>query len=170
MSQQLDYITFNTNQGWVGILSSVNGLLRTTLPQRSAEEAQRLLGSRLKYASRAPHLFDDLIRCFRLYFSGNRVTFPDQLDLSAATPFQRQVWAVTRLIPYGKTRSYTWVAEQIGKPRAVRAVGQALGRNPLPIIIPCHRVITSNGQLGGYNGGVSWKRYLLNLEASASIE
>jgi methylated-DNA-[protein]-cysteine S-methyltransferase len=170
MSQQLDYTTFNTNQGWVGILSSVNGLLRTTLPQPSAEEAQPLLGSNINDATRARHSFDDLIQCLRIYFGGHKTAFPDQLDLSGATPFQRQVWAATRHIPYGETRSYTWVAEQIGQPRAVRAVGQALGRNPLPVIIPCHRVITSNGQLGGYSGGVGWKRYLLNLEATASIK
>jgi methylated-DNA-[protein]-cysteine S-methyltransferase len=80
------------------------------------------------------------------------------------------VWEKTRLIPYGKTRSYSWVAEQMGKPRAVRAVGQALGKNPLPIIIPCHRVIANNERLGGFSGGVEWKRYLLDLEATCGIK
>jgi len=102
-----------------------------------------------------------------IYFSGHRVTFPDELDLSGATAFQREVWEVTRLILYGETRSYAWVAEQIRKPQAVRAVGQALGRNPLPTIIPCHRVITSDGKLGGFSDGVEMKRHLLGLEASA---
>ncbi len=97
--------------------------------------------------------------------AGHKVAFPDALDLSAATSFQRQVWQITRLIPYGETRSYSWLAEQLGKAGAVRAVGQALGRNPLPIIIPCHRVVAKDGQLGGYTGGVEIKRYLLNLEA-----
>ena len=105
----------------------------------------------------------------KVYFSGHRITFPDKFDLSQATHFQREVWEKTRFIPYGETKSYAWVAEQIKKPRAVRAVGQALGKNPLPIIVPCHRVVASGGKLGGFGGGVEMKRYLLSLEASASI-
>ena len=76
---------------------------------------------------------------------------------------------MTRLIPYGETRSYLWVAKQIGRPGAVRVVGQALGRNPLAIIVPCHRVIASDGGFGGFGGGVEMKRHLLWLEASADI-
>ncbi len=103
----------------------------------------------------------------RAYFTGSYITFPDRLDLSGATAFQRRVWAATRGIPYGETRSYAWVAQQINQPRAVRAVGQALGRNPLPIIIPCHRVVTSDGRLGGFGGGLKMKSYLLSREALA---
>ena len=117
----------------------------------------------------SPHQFKDLTERLKVYFSGHRTTFSDELDLSRATNFQREVWEITRRIPYGETRSYTWVAEQIKKPRAVRAVGQALSKNPLPIIVPCHRVVTSDGKLGGFSGGVEMKRCLLSLEASASI-
>lgn len=105
----------------------------------------------------------------KAYLSGHRTTFPDKLDLSQATHFQHEVWEKTRLIPYGETRSYAWVAEQIKKPRAMRAVGQALGKNPIPIIVPCHRVVASDGKLGGFGGGVEMKRHLLSLESSASI-
>jgi len=105
----------------------------------------------------------------RAYFSSHKATFLDELDLSGATPFQRQVWEATRLIPYGETRSYLWVAEQIKRPGAVRAVGQALGRNPLAVIVPCHRVVASDGKLGGFGGGVELKRHLLYVEAVASI-
>ena len=164
MSGELSYTTFKTDMGWVGILGSVKGLLRITLPQPSAREAQQLLGR--SDAILAPHLFENLAQRLRVYFGGHKVIFSDQPDLSGATTFQRQVWQITSLIPYGETRSYAWVAEQIGNPRAVRAVGQALARNPLPIIIPCHRVLNSNGKLGGYSEGVEWKRYLLNLEAA----
>jgi methylated-DNA-[protein]-cysteine S-methyltransferase len=167
MTRELRYIIFNTNMGWVGILGSDKGLLRTTLPQHSAQEARRLLGNGVNHAVRSHNLFDGLMERFRVYLSGDRITFPDELDLSGATPFQRKVWEITKLIPYGETRSYTWVAEQVNKPRAARAVGQALARNPLPIIIPCHRVITTNGKLGGFSGGVETKRRLLHLEASA---
>ena len=125
------------------------------------------MGDRANHATRSPDLFDDLMERFRGYFNGHKTTFPDKLDLSGATPFQREVWQATRLIPYGATRSYAWVANQIRRPRAVRAVGQALGRNPLPVIVPCHRVIASDGKLGGFTGGLDMKRRLLYLEASA---
>ncbi len=169
MSGELKYVTFNTDMGWVGILASAKGLLGTTLSQPSAQEAHQLLGDSVNQATWSPRLFDDLMERLKIYFSGHRATFPDELDLSQATPFQRQVWEITRLIPYGETRSYSWVAEQIKRPGAVRAVGQALGRNPLPIIVPCHRVVASDGRLGGFSGGMEMKRYLLWLEASANI-
>ena len=169
MTGRLSYITFNTDIGWVGMLASAKGLLGTTLPQRSAQEAHQLVGDGANYATWSPRLFDDLMERFKVYFSGHRTTFPDKLDFPRATHFQREVWKITRLIPYGETRSYGWVAEQIKKPQAVRAVGQALSKNPLPIIVPCHRVVTSNGKLGGFSGGVEMKKHLLSLEASASI-
>lgn len=164
MTGKLTYITFSTNMGWVGILGSQKGLLSVTLPQSSAQEALELLG--LKNATRSSHRFEGLMERLKAYFSGHRVAFPDKLDLSLATPFQREVWQVTKLIPYGETRSYRWLAEQMGKPKAVRAVGQALAKNRLPIIIPCHRVVKSDGELGGFSGGVEMKRRLLRLEAA----
>ena len=167
MTQQLKCIIFNTDMGWVGILGSAKGLLRTTLPHPSAQEIRQLFGDSINQASRSPRLFQDLIQRLKLYFGGHRVNFPDKLDLSGATDFQRKVWETTRLIPYGETRSYAWVAEQIEKPGALRAVGQALGRNPLPIIVPCHRVVASNGKLGGFTGGIEVKKRLLYLEGAA---
>ena len=169
MTQQLNYITFSTDMGWVGMLASAKGLLGTTLPQPSAQEACQLLGDSVSYATWSPHLFKDLMERLKVYFSGHRTTFRDKLDFPRATHFQREVWEITRLIPYGETRSYAWVAEQIKKPQAVRAVGQALSKNPLPIIVPCHRVVASDGKLGGFGGGVEMKKRLLSLEASASI-
>ncbi len=170
MSGELKYITFNTDMGWVGILASAQGLLDTTSPQRSAQEARQLLGDSVNQATWSPRLFDALMERLKVYFSGGKATFPDELDLSGATPFQREVWEATRLIPYGETRSYLWVAEQIKKPKAARAVGQALGRNPLAIIVPCHRVVASDGGLGGFGGGLEVKKHLLYLEASEALE
>jgi len=169
MTGELRYTTFNTNRGWVGILGSSYGLLRTTLPQNSVQEAKRLLGDRVKEAVWSDNFFQDLVHCLRSYFSSHRVVLTHKLDLSPATAFQRQVWEITRLIPYGETRSYSWVAEQLGRAEAVRAVGRALARNPLPIIIPCHRVVAKDG-VGGYSGGVEMKKYLLYLETPASIK
>ncbi|NLL90358.1 MAG: MGMT family protein, partial [Dehalococcoidales bacterium] len=100
------------------------------------------------------------------YFKGAKVTFPERLDMSAATTFQREVWQATRTIPYGESRSYKWLAEKIGRPKATRAVGGALGKNPLPIIVPCHRVIGSNGDLTGFTGGLDIKIKLLELEGA----
>jgi len=169
MTSELGYVTFDTEMGWVGILASAKGLLATTLPQRSAEEANQLLGERVNQATWSPHLSADLVKRLKDYFSGHRVTFSDALDLSGGTPFQREVWETTWLIPYGETRTYLWVAEQTNKPGAARAVGQALGRNPLAIIVPCHRVVASDGGLGGFGGGLEMKQHLLYLEATASI-
>jgi len=166
MTEELYYIIFNTNAGWMGILGSTRGLRRITLPHPSAQETHQALADSIKYATRSPHLFKDLVERFKRYFSGHRVNFTDELDLSGATDFQRGVWEETRLIPYGETRSYAWVAKQIGKPEAARAVGQALGKNPLPVIIPCHRVLTSDGKIGGFTGGVETKKMLLHLEGS----
>lgn len=155
--------------GWVGILASDRGLLGTTLPQDSAQEACRQLGNKVNQATWSPRLLADLVARLEAYFSGQQVAFADELNLAAATPFQRQVWETTRLIPYGETKSYLRVAEQIKKPGAARAVGQALGSNPLPVIIPCHRVVASDGKLGGFSGGLEMKRRLLRLEASANF-
>jgi methylated-DNA-[protein]-cysteine S-methyltransferase len=149
--------------GWVGLLGSSSGLLAATLPQASAQEAERWLGD-LKNAVPSPEPFADLIKRLKEYFAGKKVAFPDKLDLSGATDFQRQVWRITQTIPYGETRSYGWVAERLGK-NGARAVGQALARNRLPVIIPCHRVLASDGSLGGYSGGVGVKESLLRLEA-----
>ncbi len=167
VTTQLRYVIANIGVGWVGIVASARGLRHTTLPQPSPHEAHRRLGDSINHAQQSPRLFEDLVERLRAYFSGHEVTFPDELDLSGVTPFRCRVWEKTRTIPYGDTRSYTWVAGQIKQPEAVRAVGQALGKNPLPIIIPCHRVITAGGKPGGYSEGLEMKEYLLHLETSA---
>ena len=110
------------------------------------------------------HATKKLQRLLKQYFAGKKVSFDLRLDLSSGTKFQQKVWLALKKIPYGETRSYRWIANQIGKPKAVRAVGNALGANPLPIILPCHRVIASDGTLGGFGGGLKWKRHLLKLE------
>ncbi len=100
------------------------------------------------------------------YFAGQRNTFEVTL-CPAGTPFQFKVWSALRDIPYGRLVSYQWVADRIGSPTAVRAVGAANGRNPIAIIIPCHRVIGKNGSLTGYGGGPDVKRRLIRLENPA---
>jgi methylated-DNA-[protein]-cysteine S-methyltransferase len=97
------------------------------------------------------------------YFAGSRTRFDLKLDFNG-TAFQKQVWAALLTIPFGQTRSYQQIARQIGKPKAVRAVGAANGRNPISIIAPCHRVIGANGALTGFAGGLETKQHLLALE------
>lgn len=99
------------------------------------------------------------------YFLGEPIDFSGIPVAPQGSPFQRHVWDALRTIPWGETRSYKWVAEQLKRPTASRAVGQANGRNPLPIILPCHRVIQQNGGLGGYSGGLHIKSFLLSLES-----
>ncbi len=105
----------------------------------------------------------------RHYFAGERVQFSCPLDLRG-TPFQVAVWEELLRIPYGETRSYREVAKAIGRPEAVRAVGAANGANPVAIIVPCHRVIGSNGTLTGYGGGLPTKAWLLSLEGIKSTD
>ncbi|MBL6689884.1 MAG: methylated-DNA--[protein]-cysteine S-methyltransferase [Pseudomonadales bacterium] len=116
--------------------------------------------------------WDELDNCFVQvedqlgeYFAGRRQVFALKLQ-PTGTPFQLQVLAALQAIPFGETRSYLDIARSIGRPKAVRAVGAANGRNPLPIVIPCHRVIGTNGSLTGFGGGLAAKEYLLNLESA----
>ena len=111
-----------------------------------------------------PSRFKGLIKQFSYYFDGKLQYFDYPIDLRLGTPFQQKVWNKLITIPYGETRSYKWLASSIKQPYAFRAVGNANGNNPLSIIIPCHRVIRKNGELGGYTGGTNIKRFLLKLE------
>lgn len=118
---------------------------------------------------RRDSVFADAKAQLAAYFAGQRRRFTLALA-PEATPFQADVLRALRAIPYGETRSYGDVARGIGRPRAVRAVGGANARNPLPIVIPCHRVVGADGALTGFGGGLAAKRYLLRLEQSALAE
>ena len=159
-----------TRWGWVGIASSPDGLLALTLPQPTQERALQPL---LACWGQEPDYYDPRLdgfkRKLRQYFNGWRVIFDEPLDLAEATPFQRRVWLTVREIPYGETRSYAEIARQVGSPRAARAVGQAMAANPLPIVVPCHRVVGSDGGLCGFEGGLDLKRRLLEMEGAAIV-
>lgn len=162
----MDFFVFPTALGWVGLLASSRGLTRLVLPLQDQEEVLRELGQ----LTETPHnssAFGDLPQRITRYFSGERVKFTDPVDLDGISPFQHRVLDKLRRIPYGKTRSYGWVAQAVGVPQGPRAVGQAVARNPVPLIIPCHRVVSSNG-LGGFGGGLDLKRLLLRLEAGGA--
>lgn len=159
------YTVFETKWGWMGVSYTEKGLLALILPKMSPEEAVR----EIERGSTRPLKPGDgprkaLQKKFEAYFWGKPVTFDEPLDLESATPFQQEVWRALQAIPWGQLRSYREVAETIGRPTATRAVGRAVGSNPLPIIIPCHRVIAHDGSLGGYSAGLGWKKKLLVLE------
>lgn len=98
------------------------------------------------------------------YFEQGRMDFSFRTDFIEGTEFEKEVWKSLKEIPYGETRTYKWIADKIGKPHASRAVGNALGKNPIPIVFPCHRIIESDGSIGGYTPGVDIKRRLLEIE------
>lgn len=98
------------------------------------------------------------------YFENALQKFTCETEFAEGTEFERKVWETLKEIPYGETRTYKWLAEKIGKPQAFRAVGNALGKNPIPVIFPCHRVIETDGSIGGYSAGTDTKRRLLEIE------
>jgi methylated-DNA-[protein]-cysteine S-methyltransferase len=152
-------VTIATSLGRLTAQFSDRGVCSLSFGGTSRKAAPALAGH--------PHLLVARLRTLLLqYAAGRRGALDIPLDLSAGTPFQRKVWETLRSIPYGETRSYGWVARQIGKPRASRAVGAACGANPIAIIVPCHRVVAGDGTLGGYTGGLAIKRRLLRLEGS----
>ena len=159
----MKYLVFETELGWIGLGVSEHGLCASTLPLSNAREAEEEM--RLRGASEPASLKEAGIWRDRLcrYARRGSAVFDGRLDLSRGTPFQQRVWQALLEIPYGETRTYGQVAEQVGMPRAARAVGQAVGRNPLPIIVPCHRVVASDG-LGGFGSCLSTKIRLLALE------
>ena len=147
---------FNSPIGWLHVISEGSCISRIDFHHASPPSMPDIPDEPL-----LSYAYDILTN----YFSEKTVDFSQvPLKLSRGTEFQIAVWNAIREIPSGETRSYKWLAEQIGSPKAVRAVGGAVGANPISIIIPCHRVIRSDGALGGYGGGVRQKRLLLELE------
>ena len=146
-------------------VTAVERVSRASVASR-AKVSGRAQVSRAQVSPRAARHADTAVRQLREYFAGTRRKFAVSLDLDG-TEFQQQAWAAMCGIRYGHTLSYAQQAKAIGKPKAVRAVGSANGANPVPIIVPCHRVIASDGSLGGYALGLAMKRYLLALETTA---
>jgi len=148
--------TLDTPLGPLHLLAGDEGLVAVTLPEQPAPEAGARDGAGHPVLERARAQLAD-------YFAGRL----QQFDLPLAprgTGFQREVWIALAAIPFGATRSYADIARQLGRPTASRAVGAANGRNPLPIVVPCHRVVGTDGSLTGYAGGLACKEWLLRHE------
>ncbi len=155
--------------GTLQLASTARGLLYIGLPSSGGMGLAGFLARRLPRAERkrayAPHR--EAIRQLLEYLDGKRRRFELELDVRG-TAFQRRVWEALLEIPFGETRSYGELAARLGQPGAARAVGLANGANPLPPVIPCHRVIAADGRLGGYGGGVRLKQRLLAMEQNAA--
>jgi len=166
----LKFTCFKTEWGWLAVMSSPGGLFRTTLPLPDEMSAISAITQGVS-ASREETEFIEVKQIFTHYFKGEKVEFrfPVDLGLGGRTQFQQDVWEAASRIPYGQLRSYGWLAAEIGRPRAARAVGQALGANRLPIVIPCHRIVRSDGSLGGFSGGLHWKVELIKMEKALLI-
>lgn len=158
------YQLLKTTRGWVAVAYTDRGILALTLPVETPRKALGTLQARITPSLVRGEGYEKLARDLDRYFRGEAVSFDYALDLAAATPFQQKVWAVLRKIPHGATKGYQEVARAIGMPRAARAVGQAVGANQIPLLIPCHRVVASDGSLGGFAWGSAWKRQLHRAE------
>jgi O-6-methylguanine DNA methyltransferase len=152
----------------MGIAESSKGIQAIVLPKRSkrAVESDLRAQSNGPWEERASPRLEVARRQLLDYLAGGRNTFDMPLDLSQGTSFQRKVWRTLQRIPYGKLRSYQWIALRVGGRHYARAVGSAVGANPLPIVIPCHRIVAHDASLGGFSCGLPMKCKLLSLEGT----
>ena len=159
---------FRTPWGWMGVSETTKGIDAVVLPKVSRQvvlsELQAVSAARLdaQVSSRLREARAQLTD----YLAGTRRSFDLSLDLSRGTSFQRKVWQTLRRVSFGRLRSYQWVAVRVGGRQYARAVGNAVGANPMPIVIPCHRIVAQDTSLGGFSGGLPTKRKLLTLEGT----
>jgi len=162
------YRTLDTPVGSLLLAATEDGLVRVAFATEGHDRVLESLAARVSpRILRAPGRLDDAARELDEYFAGRRRRFDLPLDYRLSAGFRRIVLGRLPAIDYGKTVSYAQVASDVGSPRALRAVGTACATNPLPVVVPCHRVVKSGGELGNYRGGPEAKRFLIDLEAAA---
>jgi methylated-DNA-[protein]-cysteine S-methyltransferase len=159
---------FRTPWGWMGISETTKGIDSVVLPKASRQAVMTELGScspELLNGVASPRLREAQKQLIG-YLSGTSRFFDLELDLCRGTGFQQKVWKTLREVSYGQLRSYQWVAVRVGGKQYARAVGNAVGANPLPIVIPCHRIVAQDMSIGGFSCGLPIKRKLLSLEGT----
>lgn len=163
---------FSTPFGTMYVAASAEGLVRVSWGQPGDDAFVAHLEDRFpdRPVIRDGRTLVEAERQLREYFAGARARFELPVDLGTLSDFDRRVLREARDIRFGHALSYGQLARRIGRPKAARAVGGALGRNPVAIVVPCHRIVRSDGSLGGYGGGVEWKRRLLALEGWSGLE
>ncbi|GAA1433026.1 methylated-DNA--[protein]-cysteine S-methyltransferase [Microlunatus lacustris] len=165
------YTTTDSPFGPLLLAATRQGLLRLAFAREDHDAVLARLAERVSpRVLRAPARLDDVRRQLDEYFAGVRQEFALDVDLRLSSGYRRTVLDHLRVLPYGRTETYTEVAQATASPRAVRAVGSACATNPVPVVVPCHRVLRSDGSLGGYVGGLDVKTGLLALEAGAAPE
>ncbi|KAF0118562.1 MAG: methylated-DNA-protein-cysteine S-methyltransferase [bacterium] len=160
------YSTFDTNFGWCCIVGKEGRLLEIVPFLHSEDSAYSYVVSKYTDITLCSDCLEEPKEAIKRYLAGERMDFEFSLNLSGYTEFQRGVWETTMSISYGEIRTYSWVSKKLGIPKSSRAVGTALAKNPLPIVVPCHRVVRGNGSMGGYSaeGGIEIKAKLLKME------
>jgi len=171
METKLRFHLCETRLGWIGLVLSPRGptgvcLRATTTPRPSRDEALREVSEMGALEPAGEAEAGDLPRRLQAFAEGRRVDLSADIDWGGVSAFRRAVLEETMRIPAGETRSYGWLARKVGRPRAARAVGRVMATNPLPIVVPCHRVVASDGSLHGYGGGLDVKAALLRLEGA----
>jgi methylated-DNA-[protein]-cysteine S-methyltransferase len=166
------YATADSPFGPLLLAATPRGLVKVSLPSYSPDEALEELAARISpRVLEAPARLEQARRELDLYFEGRLREFDLPLDWElTGSGFRRRVLEEAAHIPYGRTSSYSEMAAMAGSPRAFRAAGSALGSNPIPIVVPCHRVLRSGGALGGYGGGLPMKEALLKLEGASEVD
>jgi len=162
----ITWASMKSRIGTIRLAATSRGVCKIALGKETAEDFFGWLERRVGHAPRKPERNGSVALALNQiteYLDGQRRDFDLPLDVRG-TDFQRRMWAAVAGIPYGETRTYAEIAFAIGKPKAVRAVGAANGANPLPLVVPCHRVVGSDGSLAGYGGGLDVKRKLLEME------
>ena len=159
------YAQVDSPLGPLTVAATPRGLVRVAYPERPLDEVlAQLAGAVSPRVLEAPARLEGVRRQLDEYFEGRRRRFEEPIDWALSQGFFRRVLRATARIAYGRVRTYAEVAASAGSPRAVRATGNGLGSNPLPVVVPCHRVVRTGGGLGGYTGGLARKEYLLELE------
>jgi methylated-DNA-[protein]-cysteine S-methyltransferase len=162
----VNYVLCDTVLGWVGVGLEDGRVCASTSPRARREEALEELAQRGVIEPADEREATGTVDLVRRWVEGEELDLGGRIDFSSGTAFQQAVWRALLEIPRGETRSYAWVARWVGRPGAARAVGQAVGVNPLPLLVPCHRVVASDGGLGGFGGGLEMKRTLLRWEGA----
>ena len=158
------FTIFRVKIGWMGLVGNEKGVQRILLPGPKKEELRQRILAEFPEAHEGAAFLGQAKKELIEYFSGRRVGFDFPLELSGTTPFQKKAYRIMGTIPFGEVRTYRWLAQKIGNPKALRAVGGANAKNRWPLAIPCHRVVPSAGGVGGYHWGADRKKALLARE------
>lgn len=160
----VEYCIFESQVGTITVVQRGGRIIRLGITKKGNREVRRELTKRYPGGTETERPFKGVRTLLDKYLKGQKVDLDIPVDISGETQFTQKVLRVLQGIPYGEVRSYLWVGKQIGYTMAARAIGQAVKRNPIPIIIPCHRVIREDGTIGGFSQGVNMKRKLLAIE------